>query len=167
MQSIAELVARVAALEARMANMMRPGRVAEVDTAKQRVRLAIGKADDGGDLLSPWLPYAQEAGQTKAHIPPAVGQQMMLVSPGGDPGLGVAMKATWSNDLSSPSTSPSENVITLGGVTITMTGDSLVIAVGGATVTINEGAIALAVGESTIVVDGGAITMNAGTINLN
>lgn len=149
MQAIAEMAARIAALEARVANMMRPGRVAEVDTSRQRVRLKLSHDDEGGDYLSPWLPYAQVAGQTRAHIPPSVGQQMLLTSPGGDPSLGVAMPATWHEEIETPSQAEDQNVITLGGVTITMTADGLTVAVGGVTVLISGDGLAVEGGQVT------------------
>jgi len=102
-QLISHLLSRITELERRVANQMRHGTVAEVDTKKQRVRLKLGKDDQGQDFLGPWVPYGQQAGALKIHAPPSVGQTMTMFSPGGDFEQAVAHPLTWSDQNPSPS----------------------------------------------------------------
>jgi len=107
------LLARIAALEHRVAQMMQHGPVAQVDAAKGRVRLRLGGSDEQ-PLLGPWIPYAQQAGALKIHSPPTVGQQMVAFSPGGEPRQAIAVASTWSDQNQAPSDKGDENVITFG-----------------------------------------------------
>lgn len=125
MREVVELVARVAELERRVTGMIRHGTVAEVDPEKGRVRIKLGQDEEGGDFLSPWVPYSQLAGAIKAHVPPAAGQQFSLIAPTGDWQQAVAMPLTWSNANGSPSTAGDENVVTYGNVRITLKADYL------------------------------------------
>lgn len=131
MRELAELVGRVADLERRVFGMMRHGTVAAVDPARGMVRIKMGASTAGGDFLGPWVPYSQLAGAIKAHVPPAVGQQMTIMSPSGDLRQAVALPLTWSDQNESPSSSGSENVLTFGAVTITLHADGIRVEVGG------------------------------------
>jgi phage baseplate assembly protein gpV len=71
----------------RVANMMRPGKVKEVDAAKGMMKLSYAEDEDGKEVVSPWIPWTQRAGGSKGQNdwdPPAVGEQMMMFSPSGD-----------------------------------------------------------------------------------
>ena len=103
-----EAVQRIQALERRVAGLLRHGAVSEVDTAKGLVRLTIAPEADQA-FLSPWIPYGQIAGPStglKVHTPPAVGQNMTLVSPSGDLRQAVALPMTWSDQAPSPGQGP-------------------------------------------------------------
>ena len=52
---VAELVRRVEESERRLTNLVRPGRVAQVDAQKGLVKLAYAKDENGVDVVSPWL----------------------------------------------------------------------------------------------------------------
>ena len=130
-QELVELVARVAELERRFAGMMRHGTVAEVDPARQRVRLDFGPAHGGeGRFLSPWVPYAQFSGALRVHTPPTVGQQFTALSPTGDFQQAVTVPLTHHDGNPSPSTAADQNVVAFGNVTLTLAEDHLEIAVG-------------------------------------
>ena len=128
---LARLVKRVAELERRLENTVREGPVAEVDPVKGLVRLKVGKGTDGTDQLSPWTPYAQQAGKLKIHTPPTVGQNMMMISAGGEFGQGFAIPVTWNKGNPSPSESGEENVLSYGDVTIVVKEDSVTASIGG------------------------------------
>lgn len=129
MNELAELVARVAELERRHAQQDRYGTVKQrrIRNGQVEIRMAIGQNDDGGDLLSPWIPWASQAGATQAHVPPSEGQQVRLRAPGGDYRQAVAEPFTWSNTTPVPSQSLDENVIARGQVRIEMRDGELVI----------------------------------------
>ena len=103
----------LAEVRGRLANSSRPGSVHAVVAETQRVRLRLG-GTDAEPFLSPWAPYSQIAGALKVHTVPSVGQQMMLISPSGDPRQAVAMPFTWSDDQPSPSEAADEVVISFG-----------------------------------------------------
>lgn len=137
-EELARVRRRLAEVERRQENTMRHGAVEEVDTEKQMVRLKIGKGPDGKDQLSPWVPYAQQAGALKIHTPPSKGQNMTVLAPGGDLEQSVAMPFSWNNGNPSPSTSADENMLTFGSVKITVTGDAVIFTVGGHSVTLSS-----------------------------
>lgn len=72
----------VAELKRRLANVVRVGVVAEADYGRAAVRARY--ADDPV-ALTDWIPFAaQRAGGDRSWFPPDVGEQVILVSPGGD-----------------------------------------------------------------------------------
>lgn len=124
---LVELVARVSDLERRVSGMIRHGKVDQVDTKKQELRLDLGKDVDGKKFLSPWISYAQMAGALKVHTPPSVGQQYTSISPTGEWQQAVAIPFTWSDQNKSPSDKQDENVLTFGNVRIELRGDEIVV----------------------------------------
>jgi phage baseplate assembly protein V len=147
MREFAQMAARLTALETRVAGMVRRGKVAEVDPAQGLVRLELGEGQGGEKFLSPWLPYAQMAGALKVHAPPSVGQQMTIMSEGGDARQGVALPMTWSDAEPSPGSDGGTNVITFGDCRIELTGGGLKITAGGATVEISGAGLSVTGGE--------------------
>jgi hypothetical protein len=150
MRALAEVLARVAELERKVAGGQRSGFVHEVDPGAGTVRLKLGDGPDG-PFLSPPIPYAQTMGALKAHIPPVVGQSMTMLAPGGDWRQAVAISLSASDSNPSPSGAADQNVITFGSVTITLQGSGLVIEAGGCTVTISGDGLS---------VDGGMVRHN-------
>lgn len=124
----ADMNARIASLEKRLAGMMRHGPVKEVNAKEGWVRLDLGQGTDG-PLLSPKIPYAQMAGALKAHVPPSEGQQMTYFAPGGDPRQAIALPMTWSDKNKSPSEKGDENVFTFGAFKAEIRGNELVVEV--------------------------------------
>lgn len=148
MRMLAEIAARLAELERKVAGSGRHGTVAEVDPSAGTVRLKLGEGPDG-PFLSPPIPYAQTMGALKAHIPPSVGQGMTMIAPGGEWRQAVAVPMSANDDNPSPSGAGDQNVITFGAVTITITGDGVMIEAGGATVSISGDGLAVSGGQVT------------------
>lgn len=146
MKALAEVLARLAELERKVAGSARHGTVAEVDPAAGTVRLKLGDGPDG-PFLSPPIPYAQTMGALKAHIPPSVGQNMTLIAPGGDWRQAVAIGLSASDSNPSPSGAGNQHVITFGSVTITLTSSGLTIVAGGTTVQISGGGVTVTGGQ--------------------
>lgn len=121
--------------------MFRPGKVAEVDAAKQLYRQEIGVDKDGNPVKGPWVPYSQVAGARSTHSPPSVGQQMMMVSPDGDFSQAFGVPLTWSKQNASPSTDPNTDVDQRGAVKDVNDGKSRVISVGGVTLKISAAGV--------------------------
>jgi phage baseplate assembly protein V len=81
---------RIAELERRLNNVLRKGVIeeADYDTARVRVR--------SGDLLTGWLPWITRRASNDADWwAPEVGEQVMLMSPAGDPAQGVVQPAIY------------------------------------------------------------------------
>ena len=82
-------------------NLIRLGTIAEVDGAKARVQL-------GPKLTTEWLNWiTQRAGSTCTWSAPTVGEQVMVLSPGGDLARGVILPALFSKVFDAPETSDS------------------------------------------------------------
>lgn len=97
---------QLADLARRVANMIRTGRVAEVDHAAARVRV------QSGDILTEWLPWqTHRAGNTRTWNPPTIGEQVMILSPSGEPAAGMVIPALYCQDHQAPDTSPDTHVI--------------------------------------------------------
>lgn len=121
---LVSLVSKVAELQRRLDGMVQQGPVHEVDPKAGTVRLRL--SPDGDDLfLSPPIPYAQVAGALKLHSPPSVGQQMTMMSVGGDFRQALAVPMTWSDQNKAPGDKVDEHVLTFGPWTITLKGDVL------------------------------------------
>lgn len=97
---------QLADLARRVANMIRTGRVADVDHAAARVRV------QSGDILTGWLPWqTRRAGNTRTWDPPTVGEQVMILSPSGEPAAGMVMPALYCQDHPAPDARASTHVI--------------------------------------------------------
>lgn len=126
---ILQLEQRLTEAERKLATMIRHGPVTEVDTKKQMVRIQLNPEGQGQDkedpFLTAWVPYAQQAGAYKFHNPPSKGQNMTVISPGGDPGQAIALPFTWSNAFKSPGDSEDEHKITFGDSLVSIKKDTL------------------------------------------
>lgn len=77
----------------RLMNVVRPGEVSKVDYAKARIRVKHG------DLESNWIPWATgRAGGNKIWSPPEIGEQVLMLSPGGDMSRAIAVVGIFSDD---------------------------------------------------------------------
>ena len=167
-REIVELVARVTDLERRLAGMMRHGTVAEVDPARQRVRLDFGPAHGrDGQFLSPWVPYAQFSGALKVHTPPTVGQQLTAMSPTGDFQQAVAVPLTHHASNPSPSEAADQNVMTYGNVIMTLADDLVRSEVGGLTFEFTSAQAQITVGDVTFSVSRAGVEITGGTVTHN
>jgi phage baseplate assembly protein V len=78
--------ARIGELERRLSNTIRPGTVLEADYAKARLRVTMG------DNTSAWLPWlTSRAGEDRTWHAPEVGEQVIVMAPGGELSAGYVM----------------------------------------------------------------------------
>jgi len=78
--------ARIGELERRLSNTIRPGTVLEADYAKARLRVTMG------DNTSAWLPWlTNRAGEDRTWHAPEVGEQVIVIAPGGELSAGYVM----------------------------------------------------------------------------
>lgn len=87
-------------------NLLRIGTVLEVDHDRALCRVKSGELET---QWRPWLTF--RAGETTSWDPPTVGEQVILLSPSGDPAGGIVLFGIYSTAKPSPSTSPDDHVI--------------------------------------------------------
>lgn len=97
----------IATLSRLLENVIRIGTVSAVDHATALCRV------DSGELESDWLPWVERrAGHTRTWDPPTIGEQVILLSPSGEPAGGVALRGLYRDVHPAPSASASEHVVT-------------------------------------------------------
>lgn len=142
--------ASLAELQRRVANLFRVGKVVEIDRAKARVKVEFN------GVKSPWLPWSTgRAGSVRDWSPPAVGEQVCIVSPMGELGAGFVMPGGInSDDKAAPD--DRENVHRLD----IPEGGAFEIHVGGAVILLENGKARITVGSSTMEITSGKMTFN-------
>ena len=97
-------------LQRRVSNLLRPGRIIAVDPKSEtvRVRLSDGDGSEGSlPLDTPWIKVMQErAGETSSWDFPEIGEQVLVLSPGGELSGGLVSHAIHYADRPAPSTDP-------------------------------------------------------------
>lgn len=97
---------RVSELQRLQGNLIRFGTVAEVDLEAARCRIATG------DILSDWLPwFVPRAGETVEWSAPSPGEQVVLLSPGGDLHDGVALRGLYSDATPAPASAGTRHLV--------------------------------------------------------
>lgn len=132
----AELEAAIEDLNRRLTNVVREGRVTDVDYAG-----AVATVDMDG-LPSRQMPWIQRAGDVKDWDPPTVGERVTVVSPTGDPALGMVFPGGWSNDNPAPHDR--------GGERFIRAAHKIVLTVGVSELVIEPEKMTMRVGEKTV-----------------
>jgi phage baseplate assembly protein V len=89
-----------AELERLIANLVRIGEIAELDEANARVKVSVC------GLTTDWLPWlTARAGATRTWSAPRPGEQVIVLSPYGDPAQGVVLPSIYQDDHAAPATS--------------------------------------------------------------
>lgn len=88
-------------------NLIRIGTVAAVDHARQRCRVT-----SGGNITN-WLPWlAPRASAAHVWWPLSVGEQCVVLCPGGDPSCGIALPGIFSDECPPAGTAANEYRLT-------------------------------------------------------
>lgn len=123
---ITTLVARLRDLEAeieqlrlRLDNMVREGRVTKVLPDKGKVEV------DMNGLASDELDLSHRSGSQREWDPPAIGERVLVISPTGDPGLGVVLPGGYSDAFPAPHDKAGEYVRSNGATRIHQTADRI------------------------------------------
>lgn len=119
-EMVARLAMEVSRLNRVISRQMRFGTISEVDPSKGVARILLSDPDSGRAFQGPWRPWAELAGGTRSWRPPTVGQQMLVVSPGGDLAQSLLLPATFSSNNAAPSDRGDANRETLGSVILDM-----------------------------------------------
>ena len=87
-------------LQRQISNLVRVGRIVELDEANARVKLSVS------GLTTDWLPWsAARAGKTRTWSPPQVDEQVIMVSPFGDMGQAVVVGSLFQDESAAPAAS--------------------------------------------------------------
>jgi len=96
----------VTELDRRLANILRLGTVEEADYAKARVRIRCG------DLLTGWLPWMTgRAGKDLDWWAPDIGEQVMVLSPSGEPAQGAVLLGAYQDSAPAPETDGNKRTV--------------------------------------------------------
>ena len=131
-QRIEYLERRLENLDRRANNSMREGVVTEVFPDEGMARV------DAMGVVSKKVPWLQRAGDINEWTPPTKGERVLLISPTGEPGIGLILPGGYSDKFKQPHQKGGEKVTVTGSVRITQTQDSYIITVGGCTLTITS-----------------------------
>lgn len=148
---------RLVETDQRVARILLPGKVKQVDAGKYRLRLVLATdAETGAEILSPWVKWQSgSAGKVRDWSPPEAGEEMLLLSPSGTIGTGSrAMFGTFDAEHAPPSTKDDERVWSFGQARLVLKGDGLTLAVAGAEIALSRDAIA-------VTVDGSGFSLSA------
>ncbi|MFU1907412.1 phage baseplate assembly protein V [Bordetella avium] len=90
-----------------LSNLIRIGTVFAVDLGARPAKVRVSS----GGLQTDWLQWREaRAGSTTTWNPPTMGEQVVILCPGGDPAAGIVLAGLNSDDMPAPSDSPDEHV---------------------------------------------------------
>ncbi len=88
-------------LQRNVANIIRIGTIAEADYDNAKVRVQIG------ELLTNWLDFISfRAALVTVWCPPEIGEQVLVISPGGDLSQGIVMPALYQQTFPASAATP-------------------------------------------------------------
>jgi len=94
---VGDVELRLTELERRLSNLLRLGTVEQLDEDAARIKVRCG------DLLTSWLPwFTRRAGEDRDWWAPEEGEQVMVLSPCGEPSIGVALPAVYRDAYPAP-----------------------------------------------------------------
>lgn len=106
-----------------------------------RVRMRVGGNE------TDWLPWITGRAGTKEGgrlwWPPMVGEQCLLISPGGDLGQGFVMLGAYSDAMPQGSEAPGQYLLEIGDASVSINTKTITLSVGSAHITIRDGQITL------------------------
>lgn len=88
----------------RITNLIRYGKVAEIDPPNGRIKVRIGApTDPNGHVVTTWIPWLSgRAGKDRQFWSPEPGEAVVLFSPGGDLSTAIAAPGAFSTDHPAP-----------------------------------------------------------------
>lgn len=159
-------------LQRRLISMIQMGKVAEVDAVQARLRVTIGNEATGNIVttaLLPWLSY--RAGKDSSWWAPDVGEQVIVLSAGGELNNGVVLPAIYQDAYPAPDSNPDIHTTQYeDGTTIKYdrVNHTLNVDVQGGDITINTSAnINVEAGGDAVIRASGAVNIENTNINLD
>ena len=100
---------RIVELARRLANVVRPGVVTEVDPANAAVKVRYG---EDVRAVTAWLPVMQQsAGGDSTWWAPEIGEQVVILAPSGELHDGIVLGAFYTNMSPAPSADPDKHLV--------------------------------------------------------
>ena len=100
---------RMVELARRLANVVRPGVVTEVDLANAAARVKFAEEEQA---VTAWLPFmAARAGGDASWWAPEIGEQVVILAPSGELHNGVVLGALYSSAHPAPSGDPDKHLV--------------------------------------------------------
>lgn len=147
-------------MERRTANQIRYGTILAVDYAGARVRIK------SGEIESAWLPWStgRASAAKRRWDPPEIGEQVVMLSPGGDLRQAVVLTGVFQQSAGAPSASPDKDT--------TVYGDGAVVEYdrGSHTYTVDVpagGKIVLKCGATTLEISNTGVVLTAPNVDFN
>lgn len=166
MIDLSALEYRINELERRLANVALIGTVSEADYAQARVRVKIG------NITTAWLPWlTRRAGvETGDWWAPESGEQVLVISPSGEPAQGVAIPALYSATNKAPINDENIRRIYFGDgsfVEYNASAHQLTVSVnGGDTIVNTTGNLSASADGNASITAGGDVTADGATVTL-
>lgn len=94
-------------IERRVANMIRYGKIDQVNLSTKRVKVK------SGNIITGWLPWPSGSANSKRRrwSPPAVGEQVVMLAPTGDLRQATIITGLYQTDHAAPSSSGDEDLV--------------------------------------------------------
>lgn len=161
----------IAELARRLVNVVRIGIVHSADYETARVKVQYDETDAGDPVITGWLPWiTTRAGKDRTWWAPDIGEQVVVLSPGGELINGVAMPAIYQQSSAAPATDPNKHVVVYPDGTRSeydRNAHRLSVTVAGDVVLNVQGDVDAAVGGKVDLVAGGAVNVDAPDIHHN
>jgi phage baseplate assembly protein V len=161
----------------RVANLIRLGKIAEVDGAQVKVQI--------GKVKTNWLPIVSTAGDTSVWVPITVGEQVAVISPYGEMAQSFVIRSIHYNKYAAPENKNDIYIKSKANVKIDgdeklealfkkgfelkandtyiyVHGDNIKVKSGNAEITVTDSKISCNSGSSSIISENDQITLNAG-----
>jgi len=160
----------------RLANLLRMGKVVELDEAKARVKVKLGD-----DMTTTWLPWlTHRAGPDRDWHAPEPGEQVMVLSPSGDMRQGVVMPSVYQNSSQAPANLKTTHRLQYAdgafiqydrlahkyAIDVPSAGE-IKLHIGGSTITMIDGKITLASNGASIELSSAGVKVVGSRIDLN
>lgn len=148
-----------------MANLIRVGKIVGLDEANARVKVSVG------GLTTDWLPWAvSRAGGNRTWSAPEIGEQVVVMSPHGDPAQGVVLPSIYQDDHPAPANSKDIDRTEYADGTVTEYNRAthrLLWNLGPTKITADRTALVLECNGSKITMDASGIKLEGARIDLN
>ena len=156
---------RIDEQDRRLRAMNLTGTVRQVKGDRVQLELEPMNEKTGKPFLSPWVRWQEAAGDGgggfTSHVPPAIGEHMMLHSPSGEVGeASLAVRGAYTKDNPDPSGKTDELKIQRGDKTFVMNNDGVQMTAGGTVVALTPDALTLTSGKIST---DGATHLDGGT----
>nr|WP_300306896.1 phage baseplate assembly protein V [Halomonas sp.] len=151
-------------------NLIRFGTIAEVDHGEPGKRLPCVRVKIG-ELLTTWLVWQEaRAGTTRTWCPPTVGEQVLVLAPGGDLAGAAVLPGFFRTQHPAPSNSPDLfHAVMPDGASFEYNhaAHRLHAVTGPSSITMDRSRILLSTNGSTLEMDAAGIRLNGSRIDLN